>query len=804
MKILEYLQQNIVYLDGGMGTLLQEKGLPLGELPERWNLSHAEIIQEIHSAYFNAGSNVVATNTFGANALKFNDDELEAIICAAVKNAKIAAEQSVGTQEKWIALDVGPCGKLLKPYGDLAFEEAVELFAKTIRLGVRYGVDLILIETMNDSLECKAAVLAAKENCDLPVFASCAFGEDGKLMTGASVDAMVAMLEGLRVDALGVNCSVGPKQLSKTVDVLLKYSSLPIIVKPNAGLPVCVNGEARFDVNADDFSQIVADFAAKGVRLLGGCCGTTPDYIQKTVQACKSIQPLPLQEKDFTCISSYTHAVYFDKTVLIGERINPTGKKRFKQALIENDVSYILSEGLTQQENGAHALDVNVGIPNIDERIFLPKYVEELQAVIDLPLQLDTSDFTAMERAMRIYNGKPLVNSVNGKAECMENIFPLVKKYGGVVIALTLDENGIPDNSFDRIEIARKIIQKAAEYGIKKKDILVDPLAMTIATDSQAANVTLEALKMLKGELGVGTSLGVSNVSFGLPNRDAINAAFFALALQNGLSAAIINPNSLEIRKLYHAYCALKGLDENCQEYIRFITENGNETQTVPVNLTAKASTTEAAGNNSSLRQAIMQGLKELAAKECTVLLQNKQPTDVIEGEIVPALDAVGRAYEEKKAFLPQLLMSADAAKAAFEVIKSSLLGQEASKPKKSKIILATVQGDIHDIGKNIVGTILSNYGYHIIDLGRDVAPETILEAVVIENASIVGLSALMTTTVKSMEETVRLLHEKVPFVKIMVGGAVLTQDYAQEIGADGYAKDAMAAVHLADAWQNR
>lgn len=804
MKILEYLQQNIVYLDGGMGTLLQEKGLPLGELPERWNLSHAEIIQEIHSAYFNAGSNVVATNTFGANALKFNDDELEAIICAAVKNAKIAAEQSVGTQEKWIALDVGPCGKLLKPYGDLAFEEAVELFAKTIRLGVRYGVDLILIETMNDSLECKAAVLAAKENCDLPVFASCAFGEDGKLMTGASVDAMVAMLEGLRVDALGVNCSVGPKQLSKTVDVLLKYSSLPIIVKPNAGLPVCVNGEARFDVNADDFSQIVADFAAKGVRLLGGCCGTTPDYIQKTVQACKSIQPLPLQEKDFTCISSYTHAVYFDKPVLIGERINPTGKKRFKQALIENDVSYILSEGLTQQENGAHALDVNVGIPNIDERIVLPKYVEELQAVIDLPLQLDTSDFTAMERAMRIYNGKPLVNSVNGKAECMENIFPLVKKYGGVVIALTLDENGIPDNSFDRIEIARKIIQKAAEYGIKKKDILVDPLAMTIATDSQAANVTLEALKMLKGELGVGTSLGVSNVSFGLPNRDAINAAFFALALQNGLSAAIINPNSLEIRKLYHAYCALKGLDENCQEYIRFITENGNEMQTVPVNLTAKASTTEAAGNHSSLRQAIMQGLKELAAKECTVLLQNKQATDVIEGEIVPALDAVGRAYEEKKAFLPQLLMSADAAKAAFEVIKSSLLGQKDSQPKKSKIILATVQGDIHDIGKNIVGTILSNYGYQVIDLGRDVAPETILEAVVTENVSIVGLSALMTTTVKSMEETVRLLHEKVPFVKIMVGGAVLTQDYAQEIGADGYAKDAMAAVRLADAWQYR
>lgn len=787
-----------------MGTLLQEKGLPLGELPERWNISHPEIIQEIHSAYFNAGSNVVATNTFGANALKFNDEELEAIVCAAVKNAKIAAAQSTQKQEKWIALDVGPCGKLLKPYGDLAFEEAVELFAKTIRLGVQYGVDLILIETMNDSLECKAAVLAAKENCDLPVFASCAFGEDGKLMTGASVDAMIAMLEGLRVDALGVNCSVGPKQLSKTVDVLLKYSSLPVLVKPNAGLPVCVNGEARFDVNADDFSQIMADFAAKGVRLIGGCCGTTPEYIQKTVSATKSIQPLPLQEKNFTCISSYTHAVYFDKPVLIGERINPTGKKRFKQALIENDVSYVLSEGLAQQENGAHALDVNVGIPNIEERVILPKYVEELQAVINLPLQLDTSDFVAMERAMRVYNGKPLVNSVNGKAECMENIFPLVKKYGGVVIALTLDEKGIPDNPFKRVEIARKIIEKAAEYGIKKKDILVDPLAMTIATDSQAANVTLEALKTLKEELGVGTSLGVSNVSFGLPNRDAINAAFFALALQNGLSAAIINPNSLEIRRVYHAYCALKGLDENCQDYIRFITENGNEMQAIPMNLTAKPSATEVAGDSSSLRQAIVQGLKELAAKECAVLLQNKQPTDVIEGEIVPALDAVGRAYEEKKAFLPQLLMSADAAKAAFEVIKSNLLGQEDSQPKKEKIILATVQGDIHDIGKNIVGTILSNYGYQVIDLGRDVAPETILKAVVQENASIVGLSALMTTTVKSMEETVRLLHEKVPFVKIMVGGAVLTQDYAQEIQADGYAKDAMAAVRLADAWQNK
>ncbi len=804
MKILEYIQQNIVYLDGGMGTLLQEKGLQLGELPERWNLSHPEIIQEIHTAYFNAGSNVVATNTFGANSLKFNDDELEAIISAAVKNAKIAAQKSVQKQEKWIALDVGPCGKLLKPYGDLAFEEAVELFAKTIRLGVQYGVDLILIETMNDSLECKAAVLAAKENCNLPVFASCAFGEDGKLMTGASVDAMVAMLEGLGVDALGVNCSVGPKQLSNAVDALLKYSSLPVLVKPNAGLPVCVNGETRFDVSSDDFSQIMADFAAKGVRLIGGCCGTTPEYIQKTVEATKSIQPVPLQEKDFTCISSYTHAVYFDKPVLIGERINPTGKKRFKQALFENDVSYVLSEGLAQQQNGAHALDVNVGIPNIDERVILPKYVEELQAVIDLPLQLDTSDFVAMERAMRVYNGKPLVNSVNGKTECMENIFPLVKKYGGVVIALTLDENGIPDNSFKRVEIARKIIEKAAKYGIKKKDILVDPLAMTIATDSQAANVTLESLKILKGELGLRTSLGVSNVSFGLPNRDAINATFFALALQNGLSAAIINPNSLEIRKVYHAYCALNGLDENCQEYIRFITENGNEIQTIPINYTAKPSVTESVSDNNSLRQAIVKGLKELAAKECAILLQSNQPTDVIEGEIVPALDCVGRAYEEKKAFLPQLLMSADAAKAAFEVIKSSFFGQESNQPKKSKVVLATVEGDIHDIGKNIVGTILSNYGYQVIDLGRDVAPEKILEAVVSENATIVGLSALMTTTVKSMEETVRLLHKNVPLVKIMVGGAVLTQDYAQKIGADGYAKDAMAAVRLADSWQNK
>ncbi|MBQ3019417.1 MAG: homocysteine S-methyltransferase family protein [Clostridia bacterium] len=794
MDFRRFLKHNTVILDGGTGTLLQKAGLPLGELPERWNLTHADVVANIHREYYDAGSNLVCTNTFGANALKFSETDLEAIIRAAIDNARKGAALSKGGQLKYVALDIGPCGKLLKPYGDLAFEDAVELFAKTVRLGEKHGADCILIETMGDSYETKAAVLAARENSCLPVLVSCAYGADGKLMTGASPAAMVAMLEGLGVDAVGVNCSVGPKQMQEVVDELLKRASVPVLVKPNAGLPTVKDGQTVYDIDEKEFSELAAKFVEKGARLVGGCCGTTPEYIRKVAEAVANSKPKPVQEKTYTCVSSYTHAVDFDRPILIGERINPTGKKRFKQALIEKDTAYILSEGIAQKEKGAHILDVNVGIPDIDEKTELPHYIEELQAVINLPLQIDTSDPIAMSRAMRLYNGKPLVNSVNGKKESMAQIFPLVKKYGGVVIALTLDEKGIPESAEERVAIAERIIAEAAKYGVSQKDIIVDPLAMTISADKNAAKVTLQALKLLC-ERGIKTSLGVSNVSFGLPCRDTVNAAFFALALQNGLSAAIMNPNSVEMLKAYYAYNALQGLDENCAEYIRFASE------VLPTVTIGAPAVTAAIGKgaDSPLQAAIIKGLKEEAARLCEALLGQKDTLTIVNEEIVPALDSIGQAYEEKRAFLPQLLISAEAAKSAFEKIKAHILAQGGRQTKKCKIVLATVKGDIHDIGKNIVATLLENYGFDVLDLGRDVPPEKVLAAAKETGAPIIGLSALMTTTVPSMSETIALVKKELPNVKIMVGGAVLTQEYADKIGADGYAKDGMGAVRYAE-----
>ena len=796
MDVLTFLQQNILFLDGGTGTLLQRAGLPLGELPERWNITHAEVLQGIHRDYFDAGSHIVCTNTFGANALKFSAAELEEIIKAGIANARMAAASSKGSQEKFVALDIGPLGKLLKPYGDLDFEEAVAIFAQTVRLGVQYGADLLFIETMNDSLECKAALLAAKENSTLPVFVSCAYGADGKLMTGASPAAMVAMLEGMGADAVGVNCSVGPNQMQGVVEELLAKSSVPVLVKPNAGLPIA--GETlAYDITEDEFATLVAGFVKKGARLVGGCCGTTPAYIAALKAKLDGVSPREISKKNITCVSSYTHEVEFDKPVLIGERINPTGKKRFRQALIDGDVGYILNEGLVQQEKGAHILDVNVGAAGIDEKTQLVRYVEELQAVLDLPLQIDTADAAALESAMRRYNGKPLVNSVNGKKESMDAVFPLVKKYGGVVVGLTLDERGIPDSAEERVEIARKIIDEASKYGIEKKDIIIDTLAMTISADKDAATKTLTALRKVKNELGVHTSLGVSNVSFGLPCREIINANFFALALQNGLSAAIINPNATETLKAYYAYLALTGQDESCAGYIRF-AENlpASTMDTAKVPSVEKQTDT---GEKTPLQDAIIKGLKDKAAAECEAALGQKSALEIIEEQIVPALDSIGKAYEEKRAYLPQLLMSAEAAKAAFEKIRVAMLCAGESAKKKGKIVLATVKGDIHDIGKNIVATMLENYGFDVIDLGRDVPAEAVVKAVEESGAFLVGLSALMTTTLPSMAETVALLREKTPWVKIIVGGAVLTQDCADKIGADGYGKDAIAAVRFAE-----
>ena len=797
MDIREFLKFNTVYLDGGTGTLLQAAGLPLGELPERWSISHAEVLQDIHRAYFNAGSNIVATNTFGANALKFTESELEMLVKAAIDNVRKGAESSDGKQEKFVALDIGPSGKLLQPYGDFAFEDAVALFAKTVRLGKKYGADCVLLETFGDAYEVKAALLAVKENCDLPVFVSCAYGSDGKLMTGATPSAMVALCEGMGADAVGVNCSVGPMQMASVVEELLEKASVPVLVKPNAGLPVTENGETRYDINEEEFAAQMRAFAEKGARMLGGCCGTTPKYISAVVARMTGFEPVCVTPKTHTCVSSYTHAVEFDKPVLIGERINPTGKKRFKQALIERDTAYILNEGLTQQERGAQVLDVNVGLPDIDESAELPRYMQELQAVVDLPLQIDTSNPVAMERAMRIYNGKPLVNSVNGKSESMAAVFPLVKKYGGVVIALTLDEKGIPETAEGRVEIAERIIAEGAKYGILKKDIVVDPLAMTVSADPNAANITLRAIELLTAK-GIKTSLGVSNVSFGLPSRETVNATFFALALQKGLSAAILNPNSVEMLKTYYAYLALTAQDTSCASYIRFATEEMPKYAPVSVQ-TATSLAARNTGEKSPLKGAILKGLKEEAGRACETLLSSLAPLEIVDSEIVPALDEVGKGYEEKRVFLPQLLMSAEAAKAAFEKIKLRLSQTGDTQAKKCKIVLATVKGDIHDIGKNIVATLLENYGFEVIDLGRDVAPETVLETTLRTGAPIVGLSALMTTTVPSMAETIALLREKAPEVKIMVGGAVLTEEYAKKLGADGYGKDGMAAVRFAE-----
>ena len=787
MNILDFAKHHLLFLDGGMGTLLQSQGLKPGELPETWNLSHPEAITAIHRAYYDAGSHVVNANTFGANTLHFSENELESIVKSALKNARAAAAQSAGTQPKWVALDVGPLGRLLKPYGDLDFEDAVSVFAATVRLGVKYSADLIFIETMNDSYETKAALLAAKENSDLPVFVSNAYGQDGKLMTGADPAAMVAMLEGMGADAIGVNCSLGPMALVPVVEQYLKYASVPVLLKPNAGLPKAVDGKTIYDVLPDEFAEDVSALIRSGVRIAGGCCGTTPAHIAAMTAAAADIVPVPVEEKAISVVSSYTHGVFFgEKPVLIGERINPTGKKRFKEALKAGDMDYILKEGIAQEEQGVHILDVNVGLPEIDETAMLTAAVRELQAIIDLPLQIDTSDPIAMEAALRRYNGKAMVNSVNGKAESMEAVFPLVKKYGGLVVALTLDEAGIPDSAEGRVAIARKILATAAQYGIGKKDIIFDPLALTISADEQSAVQTLEAVRRIRRELGCHTVLGVSNVSFGLPQRNLLNGAFFTLALFNGLSAAIMNPFSAEMQTAYHSCCALMGLDAGCAGYIGFAQKHQPA---------AAAAVAEVTG--SQLHHAIVKGLKEQAAELTGALLSRQEPLSSVQEEIIPALNTVGTGFENKTVYLPQLLMSAEAAKAAFERIKAAMPADTAG--GKCAIVLATVAGDIHDIGKNIVKLLLENYGFSVTDLGRDVAPALIAEKVVALHAPIAALSALMTTTVPAMEETICLLKQQAPWCRTIVGGAVLNPEYAASIGADYYGKDAMEAVRCAE-----
>ena len=801
MSILEYMKEHLLVLDGGMGTLLQAAGLAAGELPERWNLTHPTVIRDIHRDYLRAGSHVINANTFGANGLKFFPEELEQIVCAAVRNAREAQACADVAHPSWVALDIGPSGKLLKPYGDLDFEDAVALFAQVVRLGVKYGVDLITVETMNDSYEAKAALLAAKENSDLPVIVTCAYGSDGKLMTGADPVAMVAMLEGIGADVIGLNCSLGPRQLRGTVAQLLENASVPVAVKPNAGLPQSRDGKTVYDVTPEDFADEMAEMVKEGVRVVGGCCGTTPAYIRALVEKTKDILPTVIEKKDFSVVSSYTHAVRFEDAtpILIGERINPTGKKRFKQALVEHDLDYILNEGLKQQACGVQVLDVNVGLPDIDEPQMLCETVEALQAILDLPLQIDTSDPVAMERALRRYNGKAMINSVNGKRESMEAIFPLVKKYGGFVVALTLDESGIPATAQGRVDIARKIMETAAAYGIDRRDLIFDTLTMTVSTDRSAALVTLDALRRIREELGCRTTLGVSNVSFGLPARDVVNSTFFTLALQSGLSAAIMNPYSREMMGAYYAFRALMGNDENCADYIGYAAALPTVTPVAAVpSATAAPSVSDEAGG---FRHAVCKGLREQAGTlTAKMLADGADPMSLVQQDIIPALDEIGRGFEQKTVYLPQLLMSAEAARAAADQIKAHMMKDAKGAEKTgAPIVIATVHGDIHDIGKNIVKLLLENYGFAVTDLGKDVPPERIVEEVIRLQAPLCGLSALMTTTVPAMEETIRQLREKAPDCRIMVGGAVLNEEYAARIDADFYGSDAMEAVRYAE-----
>ena len=772
MKICDVIKNKRLYFDGGTGTVLQSMGLEAGTPPEMWNITNPDKIEALHSAYIDAGCNIIKTNTFGVNCLKYENYEEyieKALFCA--KNAR--------KDDTFIAFDMGPSGKLLKPLGDMDFEDAVSLFGKNASLAEKYGADLILIETMNDAYETKAAVIGCKENCNLPIFVTNVYDEGGKLMTGATPEAMIALLESLGVCALGMNCSLGPDKMLPLIERFTENASTPVIVNPNAGLPVVKDGKTIFTTTDDEFSDLMVQMAEKGACILGGCCGTTPQYMAKMIEKTKNISYKVPELKNKTVVSSYTHAVEVnDAPVLIGERINPTGKAKLKEALRENNLSYILNEGLNQAEKGAHILDVNVGLPEIDEVKMMKEVVFALQSVTDLPLQLDSNNPSVLEASMRIYNGKPLINSVNGEKESMDAIFPLVKKYGGSVIALTMDKSGIPETAEKRVEIAENIISYATGYGIDKKDIIVDPLALTVSSDSKSAMVTLDAIKILK-ERGIKTSLGVSNISFGLPLREKINCNFFAVALSNGLNMAIMNPFSEKMMDTYYAHNVLHSIDTGCINYINY-AENKKEEIVKSENKT-------------DLKYAIIKGLKQEAEESAKELLKTTSPLDVINNFIIPALNEIGADFEQGKAFLPQLLMSAEASGRAFDEVKA--LMPKTENESSDAVILATVKGDIHDIGKNIVKVLLESYGFKVYDLGKDAAPEKILEAVKEKDCSLVGLSALMTTTVPAMEETIKLLKSYNKNITVMVGGAVLNQEYADMINADFYGKDAMDCV---------
>ena len=773
----------IILLDGGMGTMLQAAGLPIGQLPELWNVTRPEAVTAIHRRYVEAGSRVLYTNTFGANRYKAAGcgRSVRELVEGGVRCAREAAE---GHDVK-VALDIGPTGRLLEPLGDLDFEEACEVFREIVAAGAEAGADLIVIETMSDLNEMRAAVLAAKENSSLPVWATMTFEATGRTFLGVTVGAMALTLTGLGVDALGFNCSLGPKELLGLVRELREWTELPLILKPNAGLPDPATG--AYHITPEEFAEELSRAPALGVSILGGCCGTTPEFIRAAAAALRDLRPAPRPKKTRFGVCSATTVAETDAVRVIGERINPTGKKRFQQALREGDIDYIVLRGVEQQDAGADILDVNVGLPGLDEPEMMRRTVRALQAAVDLPLQIDSSDPKAIEAGLRACCGKAVVNSVNGKAEVLETVLPLCKKYGAAVVGLCMDENGIPQDWRGRVAIARRILDAALAHGVAKEDVFIDCLTLTVSAQQEQAVETLRAVRAVKEELGLHTVLGVSNISFGLPARETITRSFLTQAMYAGLDLPIVNPNQSAMMDAVAAFRVLSGQDRDSEAYIRRFAA-----------APAEAAPVGNGGGEIGLDEAIMRGLPREAAALTAKALEEMDELEAVEKLLIPALDRVGERYERGEIFLPQLMKAASAACAGFDLIKTRIAKRGGNAVSKGKIVLATVQGDIHDIGKNIVRVVLENYGYTVVDLGRDVPPQTVVEAAIREDAKLVGLSALMTTTVKSMAETIEALHKSGHDCRIMVGGAVLTEEYAAQIGADYYAKDAKQSADIA------
>ncbi|MCR4943011.1 MAG: homocysteine S-methyltransferase family protein [Clostridium sp.] len=790
MDLRDFIKNNILVFDGAMGTMLQEKGLKLGENPELLNIKDKKVLREVYEEYIINGAMVLTTNTFGANELKLHGTgfSVEEIIDSAVKLAKEAATKA----DAYVALDVGPIGQLLEPMGTLKFEEAYEIFKRQIVQGVKSGADLIIIETMTDLYEAKAALLAAKENSDLPVFVSMSFEANGRTFTGCTPESMAVVLSSLGADAVGVNCSLGPEELYPMIEKITKACDIPVLAQPNAGLPEVVDGMAVYNVSAEDFSKVMETYLDLGVSIIGGCCGTTPEFTRKLRELADTRSIVKRHNEKYSCVCTPSNMVKIDEVKVVGERINPTGKKIFQQALRDNNIEYILKQAIDQVEAGADILDVNVGLPDINETETMLKVVKEIQSILNVPLQLDSSDANTLEAALRIYNGKPSVNSVNGEDEKLDTILPLIKKYGASVIGLTLDEKGIPPTAEERFAIAEKIVNRALEYGIKKEDVFIDCLVLTASAQQKEVQETLKAVRMVHEKLGVKTLLGVSNISFGLPCRQLINETFLASALANGLDLPIMNPNSQGMMDVVNSYKVLANMDKGAEKYISLYGNAQVERGTLT---SAKK---EENAVEKDLKYIVIKGLREEAAAETKRLLSEKTELEIVNGLLIPALDIVGEKYEKGELFLPQLIQAAETVKEAFEVLKVNLAQNNANSISKGKIIMATVKGDIHDIGKNIVKVILENYGYEVIDLGKDVPVETVVKEAIENDIKLVGLSALMTTTLKSMEETIKALHDNNYKGKIFVGGAVLTPEYAMKIGADYYSKDAKESVEVA------